>query len=211
MRTLIAISSCQSFEDSGLNDPIRHTWGADAKKLGMDVVFFHGQGSTPKEDVVVVNVVDEMYGLTEKLKAKCKWSVEHGYDAVFSCFPDTYASAQRLLDSYKVPQDYLGNVYQFSGSEPFCQGGPGYFLSRRACEILSKDQTSYLNDDCWASDVLSKHGIHPIHDARFTAFGPGPLKSNDSVTVHLSTQPCGYTGENLLQAHRDWLKSCGHS
>ena len=207
MRILVAISSCQGFEDAGLNTPLRETWLPDAKALGMDYKFFHGSGANPKEDVVVLNVVDELYGLTEKLKGKCRWAIEQGYDYIFSCFPDTYTCPERLLEIIKTQPDYLGNAHQFTNSAAFAQGGPGYILNKKACEILSNDPSSYLNDDCWASDVLYAAGIKVVHNKNFTPFGPGPRKDNTSVTVHLSTQPCGYNGENLRQAHRDWINS----
>lgn len=206
-RILIAISSCEVFETSGLNAPARETYLPDAVKLGMDFKFFHGRGASPKEDVVILDVPDEMYGLTEKAKEKARWAVEQGYDYVFSCFPDTYVCPERLITTGFGMLDYLGNVHQFPGSAPFCQGGPGMMFSRRACEILANDSTSYLNDDCWASDVLVKAGIHPVHNPAFTAFGPGPLKTNSSITNHLSTVPGGFTREVMYEEHRRWLES----
>ena len=207
MRILVAISSCQSFEDSGLNNPLRETWLTDLAKIGWDYKFFHGVNAVPKDDVVVLNVVDELYGLTEKLKAKCRWAVEQGYDAIFSCFPDTYASAQRLLGIYTIPQDYMGNVHQFPGSASFCQGGPGYFVSQKACRIAASHTSSYLNDDAWLGDVLTGAGLFPRHIAEFTPFGPGPLRSNASITVHLSTQPGGFTAAGMYAEHKRWIES----
>jgi hypothetical protein len=170
----------------------------------MDTVFFHGRGATEKGDVVVLDVVDELHGLTEKLKAKVRWAVAKGYDMVLSAFPDTYACPERLLG---IAGDYVGNVHQFPGSAPFCQGGPSYFLSRRACEAVAAEHSSYLNDDAWLGDTLAKAGIVPVHNAGFTAFGPGPLKSNSSITNHLSTQPGGFTGKNMYEEHQRWLES----
>lgn len=207
MRILCALSSCQSFEDSGLNTPLRETWIPDALRLGMDVKFFHGVGATPKNDVVVLNVVDELYGLTEKLKGKCRYAVENSYDFVFSAFPDTYTCPERLLEVMKTHPDYLGNVHQFMNSAPFCQGGPGYIISRKSCEIIANDKNSYLNDDTYGGDVLYVAGIKAVHDLRFTAFGPGPLRINSTITNHLSTQPNGYTAESLYAEHKRWLES----
>lgn len=207
MRTLIAISSCEYFEKAGLNDPMRETWLREATALGMDVKFFHGTGSTAKSDVVVLDVVDELYGLTEKLKAKCRWSLNQDYDFVFSCFPDTYARPERLLDCGYQIADYIGNIYKFPEGAPFCQGGPGYFLSKKACLILANEPSSYLNDDTWAGDMLDKWDIVRVDHRGFTALGPGPLKSNNTVTNHLSTQPGGFTGENMRAEHKRWLES----
>jgi hypothetical protein len=206
-KILVAISSCEFYETSGLNSPMRETWLPEAVKLGMDVKFFHGRGSTPKDDVVVLDVVDELYGLSEKLKFKIRWALEKGYTHVFSCFPDTYACPERLLASGFEKYDYLGNSFQHPGGAPFCQGGPGYMLSRKACEVVAKEHSSYLNDDCWIADVLVKEGICPVHHAGFTAFGPGPLRTNSSITNHLSTQPGGFTGQNMREEHQRWLAS----
>lgn len=206
-KTLIAISSCEYFENNGLNQPLRDTWLPEAVSLGFDYKFFHGEGATPKGDVVVLPVVDELYGLTEKARAKLRWALDNGFDYVFSCFPDTYTCPERLKDSGYQNHDYFGNVHKFPEGAPFCQGGPGYMLSRKACELIVKEQSSYLNDDCWVGDTLSKGGVSATHHSGFTAFGPGPLSSNENITNHLSTQPCGYTGENVRAEHRAWMES----
>jgi hypothetical protein len=207
-KLLISISSCEYFESNGLNQPLRDTWLADAKTLGIDYKFFHGRGATPKEDVVVLPVVDELYGLTEKAKAKAKWAHDSGYEFVFSCFPDTYTCPERLLTSGFENFDYLGNLYKFPDSiAAFCQGGPGYILSRRACEVVFSSHESYLNDDCFIGDLLHKAGMRGVHNEGFTAFGPGPLRSNSSITNHLSTQPGGYTVNSVRIEHERWLAS----
>jgi hypothetical protein len=206
-KLLISISSCEYFEKNGLNQPLRDTWLAEAKQLGIDYKFFHGNGATPKEDVVVLPVVDELYGLTEKAKAKAKWAVDSGYEYVFSCFPDTYARPERLLQCGYEGADYVGNVHQFPNGPPFCQGGPGYILSKRACEAVYTCPLNYLNDDCFIGDVMESSGMTRINHAGFTAFGPGPLSSNRSITNHLSTQPGGYTVNSVRDEHRRWLES----
>ena len=206
-KLLISISSCEYFEKNGLNQPLRDTWLKEAVELGMEYRFFHGQGATPKDDVVVLPVVDELYGLTEKAKAKAKWAYDSGYEHVFSCFPDTYTRPERLLQCVYDGVDYLGNVYQFPDSAPFCQGGPGYVLSRKACEAIFRNPLSYLNDDCFIGDTLQRSGAVRVHHAGFTSFGPGPLRSNSTVTNHLSTQPGGYTVNSVKDEHRRWLES----
>jgi hypothetical protein len=207
MKVLVAISSCQRYEDSGLNNPIRETWLPALSSIGWDYKFFHGEGSTPKDDVVVLPVEDALFGLTEKAKAKLKWAYSN-YDYVFSCFPDTYAVPERLLTCGFEYSDYLGNVYRFPKSSAFCQGGPGYFLSRSACLRVFSCSKSYLNDDCFIGDVLDSEQVKRIDHRGFTAFGPGPLKSNQNITNHLSTQPGGFTAEGMKAEHRRWLESC---
>lgn len=206
-KILISISSCESFERNGLNQTLRDTWLPEAVNLGIDYKFFHGRGSTPKSDVVVLPVVDQLYGLTEKAKEKARWAVESGYDFVFSCFPDTYTRPERLLTCGFERFDYIGNVYQFPDSAPFCQGGPGYFLSKKACALIFNNPLNYLNDDCFIGDTLNVGEILRSNHAGFTAFGPGPLRSNSSITNHLSTQPGGHTLSSVPEEHRKWLAS----
>jgi hypothetical protein len=206
-RILVSISSCEAYEKGGLNDPMRQTWLWDALKCGMDYKFFHGAGSAPKDDVIVLSVDDSLGGLSEKAKAKARWAVDNGYDYVFSCFPDTYACAARLISCNFSHYDYYGRVHQHVGGPPYCQGGPGYFLSRKACEKIASTPGSYLNDDCWVGDILNVPYISRGHNPNFTYVGPGPLKNNTSITNHLSTQPCGFTPEGMLAEHRRWLGS----
>lgn len=203
MRVLVAISSCEQYERDGLNAPSRETWLS-----GMDYRFFHGQGASPKDDVVLVNCNDEYHALTDKLKLKLRYALENSYDFCFCCFPDTYAVPERLLSCGFESSDYMGNVFCHPGGTPYAQGGPGFFLRRRAMEVLVNDPSSYQNEDCWAGDTLAKHGIYPVDHLGFTNLGPGPLKTNSSITVHLSTQPGGYTGANMRAAHQDWINSC---
>jgi hypothetical protein len=207
MKLLVAISSCEQYERDGLNDPLRETWLKDAIALGIDYKFFHGTGSTEKEDVIVLPVDDSMGGLTEKAKAKLKWAVENGYDYVFSCFPDTYACPARFFSSDYAKYDYYGRIHQHAGGPPYCQGGPGYFLSLKACEAIYTNPTSYLNDDCWIGDVLNRPEIKRGDSRDFTYVGPGPLVSNTSITNHLSTQPGGFTPEGMRAEHQRWLAS----
>ena len=207
LRVLISISSCEAYERAGLNQPLRDTWLPDAVALGIDYKFFHGAGSTGGEDIVVLPVHDGMGGLTEKAKAKAQWAVIHDYDFVFSCFPDIYARPERLLASGFEKHDYFGNVYQHPKGKPFCQGGPGYFLSKKSCVAIAREQTSYLNDDCWLADALYRANIHPADSRDFTYCGPGPLQTNSSITNHLSTQPGGYVAKAVYEEHQRWLES----
>lgn len=202
MRVLVAISSCQGFEDSGLNTPMRDTW-----LTGTDYKFFHGYQSKGKEDIITLSVDDSMGGLTEKAKAKARWAYDQGYDYIFSCFPDTYAVPSRLWTSGFERYDYLGREHQHPGGAPYCQGGPGYFLSRKAMHAVFSATTSYLNDDCWVGDVLHAAGITRGDSRDFQHLGPGPLRTNTSITNHLSTQPGGYTRKNMYEEHKRWTDS----
>lgn len=206
-RVLVAISSCEQYERDGLNSPLRDTWLPEVYKYGWSYLFFHGRGASSREDVVIVDADDAYFDLTTKTKAKIKYALEHNYEYAFMCFPDTYACPERLVKCGYEHHDYYGNVYQHPGGPRYCQGGPGCFLSRKAMEVLNANSSNYPNEDCWIGDVLNAAGIYPVECVGFKNLGPGPLRTNTSITNHLSTQPSGYTGENMRAAHREWLNS----
>lgn len=188
----------------GANDAMRNTWLPEAKRLGIDYRFFHGREATPREDVIVVDCHDGYYDLTSKTKEKLRWALFQGYDYVFCCFPDTYACAERLVKCGFEKYDYYGTTYCHPGGNIYCQGGCGYFLSRRSAEIIVNDLRNYPNEDCFVADVLKGYGILPAHCEGFRYAGPGPLKSNGVISNHLSTQPGGYTVQAMLNEHKNW-------
>jgi hypothetical protein len=218
MKILIAISSCDSYERSGINQSQRDTWLPDAVALGMDYKFFHGLGAEPKDDVVLLDVDDLPGGLTDKLKAKVRYAFARGYDFVFACFPDTYAVPSRLLASSFDQYDYFGDVWKGAGATDsfYCHGGAGYFLSRKSCEIISKNETSYPNDDCWVGDVLSRPDVSMACCRDFRQFAGSPYKSNSVATSHLSdgshhkdVEDYKYEADYMYREHQQWLDSVG--
>jgi len=215
-KILIAISGCESYERSGFQQPMRETWLKDAVALGMDYKFFHGKGGTPKEDVVVVDCDDAYFDLTSKLKEKCKWALDNGYDFMFSCFPDTYANAERLLQCGFDSFDYFGDLLYHPNGD-YCQGGAGYFLSRRAFEYAAKHPSNYPNDDCWLGDRMRENTALKRGDSRYFVHAgasplAGPLKNNLVVSCHLSPyEPNGYQPEQMYRKHELWRQSVGES
>lgn len=221
MKTLVAISSCQHYEDTGLNDPARMTWLHEAKHVGWDYIFFSGHGSIPKDDVVVVDAPDDYLSLTYKTKEKLKWAAERDYDYVFSCFPDTYARPERLLKC--LGHDYYGNIYTHPEFGRYCQGGVGYLLSKRAIQELNVS-TFPINASCdvWVGQALEKAGIVPVYTPYFVGTGLnwstspvppecfcGPKQNNEVVTCHLSYMEADsvYRPRYMYEMHRRWLES----
>lgn len=207
-RTLIAISSCQEYEDRGWHEAMRQTWLPEAQELGMDYKFFFGRGSKQKDDVVIIDCHDGYFDLTNKLKGKLKWASFQDYDYVFACLADCYAAADRLQHSGYEKYDYFGDIYCHPSGIPYVQGGPGMFLSRRAIEILNKANSSYPNEDCWVGDQLINKDLIVKDSKDFVwcghspGFGPSP--TNTHITAHLSNAEGGYRPELMWEKHKQY-------
>ena len=214
LRLLVAISGCEVYEVSGFQQPMRDTWLKDAIALGIDYKFFHGRGGKEREDVVLVDCCDEYYDLTTKTKLKCRWAVDHGYDFIFLCFPDTYACPERLLTCGFEQYDYFGDLLYHANGE-YCQGGQGYFLSKRAADYIASDPRNYPNEDCFVGDLMRERQDLKRGDSRYFYYAGiypsgGPLATNKVVSTHLSTDtPDGYRPKYMYRRHDLWLASHG--
>lgn len=192
---------------------MRDTWLPEAVRLGMDYKFFVEKGGVDTTDTIATE--NEDWAMTCRLKAKVRWAQDRHYDYVFSCFPDTYARPDRLLRSGFDKYDYFGSVFKHAspGATFYCHGGAGYFLSRKAMEIVSKEPSSYLNDDCWLGDVLNISMISRGHSDDFRQFAGSPLKDNTIITSHLSyaSNSLGvpYNARFMYEEHQKWLDSGG--
>jgi hypothetical protein len=224
---LVAITSCQLYEDKGWNQPLRDTWLPELRKYNWDYRFFHGRGSTPGKDIVVVDARDDYHGSAEKANEKCKWALKEGYPYIFLCFPDTYVCVDRLavcgfrdFDYYgKVAQRGIGRMLDYPLGTPYCEGGPGFFLSRKAMEIFIKEPIGFHNDDCCVGESLYKKVTMGNNDnflytivldplsGRYIHNVEGPLKTNTAITSHLSGRAGGFTGEAVYREHKAWLDS----
>ena len=212
MKILIAVSSCAKYEQN--HQAMVDTWLSEAASLGMDYKFFVEKNSESKVNTIVTDT--EEWAITDRLKAKSAWALVHGYDFLFSCFPDTYARSERLLVCGFDRFDYFGNV-RIAPDNPFatfyCQGGAGYFLSKAAMYAAANDSSSYLNDDCWLGDVISKTRLTRGHSEDFRQHVGSPLKDNTIITSHLSYKSCSlgvpYEAKFMYEEHKQWLDSGG--
>ena len=211
-KVLIAFSSGAAYEQN--HQAVRETWITEAVKLGCDYKFFLGKGASEKSDVVVCESADDPGGMADRIKEKAKYTLEHGYDFVFMCYPDTYVVPERLLKSGFEQFDYFGSFGRGTGfnDKPYCHGGAGYFLSRKSCSYLVESECTYPNDDCWVGDTLYSKPIHQKSDKRFCQNLGSPLACNDIITSHLSDATHhrnangSYKDWSLYDEHQQWLK-----
>jgi hypothetical protein len=148
---------------------------------------------------------DVDYGLDEqdplvrqqRMKAMCRYALSQGYDFIFRVDSDAFVAVPKLLTSDFEAHDYMGWCLEYTGWKArnrTAHGGAGFFLSRKAMELVVAAQ-HFAHDhiywaDIWTGQLLYDVGISCVADARFvegngTDFTPDNLPS-DWISVH----PC---------------------
>jgi hypothetical protein len=112
---------------------------------------------------------------TWRTKLMVKHAYDNGYDFIFRVDSDAYVWVNRLLACGFENHDYMGWCLQEPQGE-WCvntaHGGCGFFLSRRAMEIVIDAPIEKYADgkywgDLWVGQQLYKAGIHCHRDTRF--------------------------------------------
>lgn len=190
MRILFAIMSCWLCEVNGDNQSVRDTWIKDlAPWTSVDYKFFHGSGysaypGSDKKysrddvdevplDVVVLESPESYIHLIERAQELYTWAHQRGYDHVFKCYPDTLVDVDKLMSSGFEQYDYFGHWLTAPGTprgdgtvnQYGCLGGgEGYWLSKRACELIIKAIPCIdpIGEDTWVGEVMGRNGIEMI-------------------------------------------------
>jgi hypothetical protein len=180
MRILIAITSCHAHRP--LQQAQRETWIADIPAEAADYKFFLGspviEDSAPDE-IFLLPVPDDYLGLIYKTCGLVQWAIGRGYDFLFKCDHDTLVNPRLLLASDFAQHDYVGGL-----NAPFASGGSGYWLSRRAMNIVAIASPRSGAEDVFVADLMQRNEI-PLHDDHRYKFQPGSTIDRDTITYHL--------------------------
>ena len=175
-KLLIAVKSCCRYWMAGYHDAILDTWGKDVP-ANVDLRLFVGDdpsclvATLLKE--VRLNAPDDYMSLPWKTKDICTWSFIRGYDYVFFCDTDTFLIPKLLFQSGFEKYDYsgqfgavhpVGQTFHYSDAYgdylvcyPWASGGVGYFLSQKACQIVSISEPSVWAEDMFVGQCLGPH------------------------------------------------------
>ena len=176
-KILLALESCGKYRQR--RDAQRKTW-LKFMPDGLQYRFFIGMQDgakitipqTDEADVTTLPCPDNYEELILKTRAMVCWALEKNFDFVFKTDDDTYVDATKLLAS-----DFEGHEYSgWSRQRDYAQGGSGYWLGRRAMELLSRDfvpTPETRAEDAHVGKVLARYGIYPVHDGRYLV-GPAP-------------------------------------
>ena len=178
---LVAIKSCEAHWDRC--SAIRDTW---AKDSGIVRAFTGWQ----------LDVPDTYEALPLKTHAICKWALKRGYLNVFFCDTDTYVCLPRLKPN---GHDYVG--YKLPDKE-YASGGAGYWLSRKAMEMVTAgDPGKFANEDEMVGALVGP----PVHDSRYALYDD-VLPGNEVISRHLSSRG-PFEISMMYEAHRKYLDS----
>ena len=206
MRPLVQIISHAG--GSTWRQAIRDTW---LEFGGVEHRFVIGAGAvTAHDDTITVAAPDGYDGIAFKVREGLRFALQDGYDFVFTCFTDTYVSVPRLLLSnferhhysgccIRCPEGYQDLSTDGKGRFSYASGGPGYWLSRRAMEIVVATEPRSQYDDMWIGWELGLHGLPCFNDNRYGHHGDRLYP--EQITCHLSKGTGNYDPAWMYQAH----------
>jgi len=178
MSLLVAVKSCQRDRDLGYHDVIRDTWGKDLQNANL--VFFSGGTSFGKDDeVLLLNCDDTYIGLPNKTRRIVELALVGGDDFIFLCDTGSFVIPHHLMGCGFEQSDYMGFwgggpykpfPYAMEDNERGCPrqlipkcypwaAGGGYFLSRKAMEIVAKTEPKYWAEDLGVGQMMAENGI----------------------------------------------------
>ena len=205
MNLAVCVKSCHKHLDEGYHEAIRGTWARDLKALGVETYFFVGTDPSQQDtrrcrryvsNEVVVDCKDDYESLPVKTRRICQWTMGKTFERIFLCDTDTLIKAKELLATGFEAFDYAG-YFGKEGTSPGCapfsytdaygtypecrawaSGGVGYFLSRRAAEIIAATPPTY-----WAEDLQVGQTLAPEFDTK-RMIGSAMNMGNGVVTSH---------------------------
>jgi len=228
---LLAIICCH--HRAKHTDVIREYWVPDVKDK-FDYKFFYGSGTHDpiKSDEVIMSGDDAYRGLASKIRNTCIWALEHGYDGLVKVDDDTAWIANRIAKAVKndwSKYDYIGRRNGPTDKYHTCnyaRGGTGYYLSKRAMQILADapepnpDDPKDFAEDSFVGRHMIEAGIECGNDERLRCAdfsgpnrGPRPQGSttwkrdcptlqNDVIAV------CEFLGPEMRGPYEEWTNSC---
>ncbi len=181
------------------------TWMADADRAGVQSVFLLGCPAAVVPERIGAHALacpcpDDYTSLPQRTLWFCRWALNGDWDYLFKCDDDTYISIPRLCGYDPSGRDYVGAEWR--PGVGYGSGGAGYFLSRRAAQIVAQRLSPHKTgaEDLLVGQVLRAAGMAISIEPRLVPFGSPvhrPKKANDLITLH------GVEADAFLAAHAE--------
>lgn len=205
---------------------IRETWAA-----GQDYKIFLGRGShnPTAMDEIFLACGDSYYETAFKVRAMCRWALEHNYSGLFKTDDDTYVVPERLFNAGFEKHDFVCRLLPATDINhpiPYPYGGCGYYLGERMLELAANDKQCATDpegdtwgrcntyEDGWIGRVARDAGIELVDDHRLKCLRrasgdfeghpwqtEAPCKTNNMISV------CEFPGEYMKLVHQYFLES----
>jgi galactosyltransferase len=167
-KTLFAIISCRHRPQ--WRQLLRETWIKGVPRDRATALFFVGRGEPlvdSSSDTIELDCSDKYEHLPEKVRAICKWALEHNFSFMLKTDEDALLRPNDFLNSGYDRHEYSGRSNRPESPYPVPYGF-GYCMSRKCMEIISKaslPSNGSLDDERFCAETLSQHNIF-LHDDR---------------------------------------------
>jgi hypothetical protein len=179
MRILVAVISYFPDMLKGCHEAIRKGWGKDVAPA--DLRFFmptlrwqNGEKIVLPEgpsDEIRLDVSDAYDRIQHEVREILRWSINQGYAFTFLACNDTFINFKKLLTSGFERYDYFGTCYPssvvpgetfsfkfyektFPNMFSWMDGGIGYFVSKKAAELIVKEESNEWTADIHHGQIL---------------------------------------------------------
>lgn len=177
MSLLVAVKSCEADMNRGLHEAIRQTWGQDIAPVYFFMGNADGTYSSSKNDEIELNCLDGYNDLPFKTREILRWMLRGPYyEHVLLVDTDTYLVPRKVKTIGYENYDYMGvnsrpfgqtfpyhapgrdgMVWYGDKTYPWMSGGFGYFLSRKAAEMIVKVDPNMWAEDMFCGQILGPH------------------------------------------------------
>lgn len=171
-----------------------------AKELAHPVTLTH----SPLPDEIMLPCPDGYFHVPWKTKKMFQWALDNGFDYTFQCCVDTWIDIPRLLSSGFERHEYSGRVCGHTGFGDWARGGTGYWVSKKAMQVITSSQVMAYCEDCSVGLALGKHGIRAFNDMRYCNPYLGETVPPSVISVHLydsNIDTAPFTADKVRAAH----------
>jgi hypothetical protein len=156
----------------------------------------------PQDDEILVPCPDGYLYMGHKTWHSHRWALDRGFEHIFQCFPDTFIDVDKLMKSRFEDHSFIGAPIGSTGGKlKFAAGGCGYWLNRKATEIVLATKPDDWAEDRWVGKALGDQGVYLWHDNNYGDKNRQPRTNNAFITQHLCETPMVYNNQMMRDAY----------